>query len=168
MLIMIKKNSMIVVWAAILALWIFYVVKNPNIFAASILSLQEKSFIIEKWRDIAYKSNSGTIDIFMSEKMEMPTYIDFTVIFDKDTIQIIPQQLSGQGIFTIIHQNENEIIMRTSQLENIDKTQSVVLLPFTGENKNILLSEAVATLTNGTQKNLSIGTLNEISTHSVK
>ena len=40
------------------------------------------------------------------------------------------------------------------------------MLPFSGENTAILLSEAVAKLNNGKEKNLSIGSLNEINTHS--
>jgi hypothetical protein len=32
----------------------------------------------------------------MSEKMETPASIDFTISFDKDTIRIDPTNLSGQ------------------------------------------------------------------------
>jgi hypothetical protein len=39
------------------------------------------------------------------------------------------------------------------------------LLPFTGEIRDILLSEAVAKLNDGNQKNLSIWSLNEITSH---
>jgi hypothetical protein len=102
----------------------------------------------------------------MSENMETPTSIDFTILFDKDKISIEPQNLSGQVVFTIINQNDNEIMIRASELQNKDNSQSILLLPFTGESENILLSEAVATLIDGKQKNLSIGTLNEISSHS--
>ncbi|MEI8008791.1 MAG: hypothetical protein WCI00_05375 [bacterium] len=50
--------------------------------------------------------------------------------------------------------------------QTVDKSQSIILLPFTGEIKDILLSEAVANLNDGSQKNLSIGSLNTITTHS--
>jgi hypothetical protein len=49
--------------------------------------------------------------------------------------------------------------------QNVDKIQSIVMVPFTGEIKDILLSEAVAKLNNGTEKNLSIGSLNELTSH---
>jgi hypothetical protein len=45
---MMRKNSMTLLGAAILASGIFYVVNNPNLFTASILSLQEQNFITEK------------------------------------------------------------------------------------------------------------------------
>jgi len=43
-----KQNIGIILGAAILASGIFYVVNNPSLFTASILSLQEKNFIVEK------------------------------------------------------------------------------------------------------------------------
>jgi hypothetical protein len=42
---MMKKNSMTLLGAAVLASGIFYVVNNPNLFISSILSLQEQEFI---------------------------------------------------------------------------------------------------------------------------
>ncbi len=165
-LLMMRRNSMTLLWTAILASWIFYVVNNPDTFTASVLSLQEKQFIIEKGRDIAYKTNSWAVDIFMSETLETPTSIDFTVSFNEDKITIHPEQLTGQGTFEIVNQNNDEITIRSSTLETIDKSQSVLILTFTGEIQDILLSEAVATYANSKQKSLSIGTLNEITSHS--
>lgn len=93
---MIRKNGMMILGAAILASGVFYVANNPDLFTASILSLQEKTFIAEKGRDIAYKTNSGYVDIFMAEKLETPASIDFTISFDRDTVTIDPTNLSGQ------------------------------------------------------------------------
>jgi len=47
-LLMMRRNSMTLLGAAILASGIFYVIHNPDAFMASVLSLQEKNFIIEK------------------------------------------------------------------------------------------------------------------------
>ena len=161
-----KQNIGIIIAAAFLAFGLFYISKNPDLFLASVLSVQEKQYIVQKGRDIAYKTNSWAVDIFMSQKLATPARIDFTISFDKDKITIDPQQLSGQGTFTITNQNENEIRLQSSALENVDKGQSLLILPFTGEIKDILLSESTATLIDGTQKSLSIGTLNEITSHS--
>lgn len=158
---MMKKNSMTLLGAAILAPWIFYVVNNPESFTASILSLQEQNFITEKWRDIAYKTNSGYVDIFMGENRETPENIEFTIIFDKDTVTVDPQNSSGQGTRTISSLDENSIIIQSTPGEIVDKSQSLIMLPFSWEQKDILLSEAVAN-----EKWLSIWSLNEITTHS--
>ena len=146
--------------AAVLASGIFYVVNNPDTFTASILSLQEQEFIEEKWRDIAYKTDNGYVDIFLAENRETPQQIDFTVSFDKDTITIDPENLSGQGTRTYNTPDENNIII-TMTTTNIIKSESLIMLPFTGENTDILLSEA---LIDG--KWSSIGSLNEINVHS--
>ena len=54
----IGKNIGIVFIAMIAALAIFYIVKNPDFFTASVLSLQEITTIKEKGWDIAYKTDS--------------------------------------------------------------------------------------------------------------
>lgn len=161
-----KQNIAIIVAAAFLATGIFYVVNNPEIFTASILSLQEKAFIVEKWRDIAYKTNSGYVDIFMAEKMDTPASIDFTISFDKDTIIIDPQNLSGQWTRTFSNPDENSILITSIPGTTVDKSQSLIMLSFTGDMTHILLSEAVVKLSNSQEKNLSIWSLNEITSHS--
>jgi hypothetical protein len=118
--------------------------------------LQEKSFITQQGRDIAYKTNSGYVDIFIAEKLEIPTSINFTVSFDKNTVTIDPQNMSGQGTWTTANSDDSSIIIQSVPGENIDKSQSLLMLPFTGEIRNILLSEAVAKLNDGKEKNLSI------------
>lgn len=160
-----KQNIGIIIAAAVVAVGIFYVVKNPEIFTASVLSLQEKSFIVEKWRDIAYKTNSGYVDIFLSEKWEIPTMINFTISFDTRTVSIDTQNMSGQGTRRVNTPNTNDIDIQSFPNQNMDKSQSLIMIPFTGEMRDILLSEAVAKLGDGTDKNLSIGSLNEITSH---
>ena len=165
-LLMMRRNSMTLLWAALLASGIFYVVNNPDVFTASILSLQEQNFIIEKWRDIAYKTNSGYVDIFIVETLETPAKIDFTISFDKDTVSIDTNNLSGQGTRTLSNPDENNITIQSIPNQNVDKSQSLIMLPFTGDSTDILLSEAVAQMNNGETKNLSIGSLNELASHS--
>jgi len=166
-LLMMRRNSMTLLWAALLASGIFYVVNNPNVFTASILSLQEQNFIIEKWRDIAYKTNSGYVDIFMAETLETPANIDFTISFDKDTVSIDTNNLSGQGTRTWSNLDENNITIQSIPNQDMDKSQSLIMLPFTGDSTDILLSEAVANMNDGKAKNLSIGSLNELVSHSI-
>ncbi len=165
-LMIIKKNSMMVIGAAILASWIFYVVNNPDLFTASILSLQEQNFITEKWRDIAYKTNSGYVDIFLAKDKETPTQIDFIISFDKNTVSIDPENLSGQGTRTYNNPDKESIIITSTPDQNVDKNQSIIMLPFNGALRDILLSEAVATFANKKDKNLSIWSLNDVITHS--
>ena len=163
-----KENTFIIIGAALVAFGIFFVSKNPEFFSASVLSLQEKAFIIEKWRDIGYKTNSWYVDIFISENLETPQSIDFMINFDKDTVNIDAQNISGQGTRTVNMPDDTSIIIKSIPNENIDKNQSIIVVPFIGDIEDILLSEAVAILDNGKEKNLSIGSLNDSTSHSNK
>ena len=102
----------------------------------------------------------------MSEELETPASIDFTISFDKDAIIVDTQNLSGQGTRVVNNPNSNDIVIQSTPGQNVDKSQSIIILPFTGDNTDILLSEAVAKLSNGETKDLSIGSLNEITSHS--
>jgi hypothetical protein len=67
----------------------------------------------------------------MSEKLETPAAIDFTVIFDKDTVTIDPMNLSGQGTWITSNPDSNSILIQSTPSGTIDKTQSLLMLPFT-------------------------------------
>lgn len=75
--------------------------------------------------------------------METPTNIEFMINFDKTTITIDPENLSGQGTRTY-SKNDGEINILSILPKNMNKTQSLILLPFTGDKKDILLSQAMA------------------------
>lgn len=104
----------------------------------------------------------------MSEKLETPANIAFTISFDKDTVTIDAKNLSGQGVSIAKNTDESNIIITIVPKKDIEKSQSIISLPFTGDITDILLSEAVATLNNGKEKNLSIGSLNQTSPHTSK
>lgn len=160
-----KQNITIIVAGAFVALGLFYVTKNPDFFMASVLSLQEKAFITNKWRDIAYKTSSWYVDIFMANELKTPISIQFTVSFNKDSVTIDPEHLSGQGTRTYSNPVANDFIIESIPGKNVDKSQSIILLPFTGEIRDILLSDAVVKLSDWTEQNLSIWSLNEMTSH---
>ncbi|MEI6672796.1 MAG: hypothetical protein WCL02_05740 [bacterium] len=91
--------------------------------------------------------------------------INFTISFDTRTVSIDTQNMSGQGTRRVNTPNTNDIDIQSFPNQNMDKSQSLIMIPFTGEMRDILLSEAVAKLGDGTDKNLSIGSLNEITSH---
>ena len=92
----------------------------------------------------------------MGETLQTPESINFTISFDKETIVVDAQNISGQGTRTVSNPNENSLIIQSIPSEIVDKSQSILMLPFSGAQKDILLSEAVARLKNGKAKDLSI------------
>jgi len=91
----------------------------------------------------------------MSEKLETPESIDFTISFDKDTVSLDSLNLSGQGTRIASSPDNGSILIHSIPSKIIDKSQSLIMLPFTGNIEDILLSEAVATTAN-TNQDLSI------------
>lgn len=151
---------MTVLGAALLASGIFYVINNPNLFMSSILSLQEQQFIKEKWRDVAYKTNDGFVDIFVAEHVEAGQKIDFSLLYNPETIEIDPNNIQWQWTRTYTHNEQWIIVIHAVLGEQIKYEESLLLLPFTGDNKDILLGEV-----NSKNKWLSIWSLNERTTH---
>jgi hypothetical protein len=93
----------------------------------------------------------------LGENIETPKQINFTISFNKETITIDPENLSGQGTWKYTN-TDNEILIQSTPNIDMDKTQSLIMLPFTGAVYDILLSEATTD-----EKDLSIGSLNELS-----
>lgn len=159
-------NLKILVWALFIAFTIFYIVRNPSLFQASVLSLQEIQIIQDQWRDIAYKNQTGLLDIFLSSGVQSPTSLDFSLVFDPDT-EIQTQNLSWQWQISITNIWSWFADFHVTNLQNIDYTQSVLLISFTGKNANnyLIISEAKSLLSNWEKKDLSIWNLWEKLSH---
>ncbi|MFA5748417.1 MAG: hypothetical protein WC872_04910 [Candidatus Absconditabacterales bacterium] len=162
---LIKKNFFIMIFAGIFALALFYVSKNSDIFQASVLSIQEKEFIQKNNRDVAYKNSNNLLDIFVSSGIQDFAKIKFYIIFEPKIINIDTNNLSGQGKFQVSDHIANSLTITISDIQGLDNNQSVLMLPFSGENKNIILAESKLYLSNGKEKSLSIGNLQKNQTH---
>lgn len=75
--------------------------------------------------------------------METPANINFTISFDKDTIIIDPASITGQGLRTFNLPDQETITIQSLPNQGMDKTQSLIMLPFTGDKEDIILTEAV-------------------------
>ena len=75
--------------------------------------------------------------------METPTNIEFMISFDESTVSVDPKNLSGQGAWTY-SQSGGDINILSIPPKDINITESLIMLPFTGDKKDILLSEAMA------------------------
>ncbi len=155
----IKKNSLLALWAAIVASGIFYVVQNPDMFTASILSLQEQQFIKEKQRDIAYKTINGYVDIFVAPHLNNIKELTCTITFDPETIRIDTNTITGQATRTV-QEMPGELIIHITPHTPLVPEESLVMIPFSGDRKHIIVTEAKSE-----KGNHSIGTLNTFISH---
>lgn len=135
-----RQNLAILFAAAVCALVVFYIVKNPNLFQASILSLEEKAFMNEKKRDSAYKVTSGYFEIFVAEKYKYSMQSFQGIIYiDPENVELDIQNLTGQGTFQITQTAKDSLLVSISNLGDIDTSREIIGIPFSGEQTYILL-----------------------------
>ncbi|HKL44407.1 MAG TPA: hypothetical protein VJ892_03950 [Candidatus Absconditabacterales bacterium] len=158
----IKTNAMIFVVAVLLSVVLFYTTKNPDLFSASILSLQDAETIKAKSRDVGYKNEGNILDTFLSDKLQNISNITFSIIYDKENINLNLEKFDSQTEYEILSSQEGSFVVKFTNFSGIDYDyqKSLFELPFDGEMQNVLISEGMANLFNGENKNLSIGLLN--------
>ncbi len=161
-----RKNMAIIFAAAICALVIFFIVKNPGLFQASILSLEEKAFMNENHRDSAYKTTNNHLEIFIGEKYKN-NLTDFrgTIYYDPDTVQIDTQTFSGQWTIRITQNTVDSLIVNIANMEKIDVNEGIFNVVFSGKQNDILLGESAGKKVKG-WKNFAVGNLSEFTWHS--
>ncbi len=161
-----RKNVAIIFAGAICALVIFYVIKNPNLFQTSILLLEEKAFMNEKKRDVAYKTNQWPFEVFIAEKHKHNTEtFEWRIYFDPNEVEILIDQWTWQGILQKSTQNIWNIDIKIGIPKSIDTNKEIIWIPFSGNGEKILLGESRIT-TKKTKTSLSVGNLDEFIRHS--
>lgn len=154
-------NIKILVLAVIIAVVVFVVIKNPALFQASVLLLEDRQTMQANQWDIWYKNTSGVLDVFISENVKEFTNIVFGISFDPDSVDIDFDKIEAQSPYEIFDQSADGFSIRLTVLSGLDYGQSLFVAPFVWENPYILLSEAYVTLNNGNAQALAIGNLVE-------
>lgn len=157
-----KTNAMILLVAILLSAVLFYATQNPDLFSASILSLQDAETIKAKSRDVWYKNEWNILDTFLSEELQDISSITFSVIFDQDNTNLKLEKFDSQTNYEILSSGEGSVVIKFTNFSGIDYDyqQSLFEIPFTGEMPMVLISEGMANLFNGDNKKLSIWLLN--------
>lgn len=153
---------MIFVVAVLLSAVLFYTTKNPDLFTASVLSLQDAEIIKAKSRDIWYKNEWNILDTFLSDKLQGIGSITFSVIYDSQNINLNLEKLDAQTDYEIISDSEWWVVIKFTNFSGIDYDyhQSLFELPFDWDMSTVLISEWIVNLFNWENKSLSIGLLN--------
>jgi len=157
-----KTNAMIFVVAVLLSIVLFYTSKNPDLFSASILSLQDAETIKAKSRDVWYKNEWNILDTFLSDKLQNISNITFSIIYDQDNTNLKLEKFDCQTNYEILSSEEGSIVIKFTNFSGIDYDyqQSLFELPFNWQMSKVLISEGMANLFNWENKNLSIWLLN--------
>jgi hypothetical protein len=133
----------ILVLALVIAVLVFIVVKNPELFQASVLLLEDRQTMQANQWDIGYKNTSGVLDVFISENVKDFTEILFSVTLDPTNVTVDFNKIESQLPYEITNQSEGGFDIRIipATLSGLDYGQSLFMVPFSGNNPYILLSE---------------------------
>ena len=162
-----KTNIIILVLAIICAVALFYFTENPGFFSASVISLQEAEEMKKNNWDIAYKNDAQVLDVFLSDSLQDVSNITISIIYDPQNAEINPWDIAIQPnlVSNILSETPWLLVLKIENFTGwFDYQNSLFELPFatTDAIYNVLLSEATIVSTDGDNKPLSIGVLNNI------
>jgi len=152
-----KKNIATLGLALVVAVWIFYVVNDPNIFQASVLTLQDKDILERMERDIGYKVENDTLDIFLTDFDVVKLHLN--IQYDDANVRLFTDEIEYQWDLTILAEWDGELQLEITNLKTLDIKQSLVILLYEAEQNNILLSEVQGWDKDGQVYDLAVGRL---------
>lgn len=158
----IKTNLLIFLIAIPVAILLFLVVQNPEFLSGSVISLQEQQAMKDNNRDLWYKNDKNVLDVFLDERVNDLDYLTLSIIYDPDSVSFDLENFDSQTEYKILSNEEWNLLIQFSNFagNSFDHKNSLFMLNFDGKEPNILVSEATAYLFSGTNKLLSIGSLN--------
>lgn len=156
----IRTNIVIFLISIITAFAFFYMNYNYQWFQASVLGLADRETIENNKWDIGYKNENNVVDVFMSKDLKDVQRMTFSLIYDPTRIELQKDKIDAQTKYEILTDTEGNLVLALTDFSGMKVDESLFMLPFIGEDPNVLLSEGSVALNNGQQRNLSIGLLN--------
>ena len=156
-----RMNAMIFLVAVLLSVVLFYLTENPNLFSASILSLQDSETMQANSWDIWYKNENKILDVFLAEWIKDINFVSLSVIYDEQDVSFDLQKIDSQTKYEVLSNEWGILILKFTDFLNYNYQKSLFELPFNGSLPSILLSEWAIVSLNWENKNLSIWFLNQ-------
>ena len=97
-----KTNIIILLIAIPVAIWLFFLSENMNIFSASVISLQEKEAMKENNRDLWYKNDKNILDIYLDEKVDKLDYLTVSIVYDPESVSFNIDDIDTQTDYKIL------------------------------------------------------------------
>lgn len=158
-----KTNIIIFLISIPLAVWLFFLLENPKFLSASVISLQEQEVMEKNNWDLWYKNDWNILDIYLDEKLDNLDYVTLSILYDPDNVSFDLQDLDAQTDYKIVSNEQWNLVIQFNSFlnEKFDYKNSLLMLKFTWDNPNILVSQATAYLFTWVNKYLSIWSLNQ-------
>lgn len=157
----IVTNTKIFIFALIIALGIFIVVKNPGLFQASVLMMEDRETLLANQWDIGYKNTNNLLDVFIAEELKDFTTLRFSVILDPQEVLVDFLHIDSQLPYQISNQTPGSFDIILTLSTGLDYGQSLFMVPFTWATPSILLSEGNVIMANGDMQWLAIWNLDK-------
>lgn len=132
------RNAGIILAAGLFSLAILFLVKNPNLFQASVLNAGEINLIQKNNRDIAYKQSTWLLDIFFSESIKNKEVN--IILAHNPSVKIDWALFSWQCWFDIIANDQWSINIKLNCPDMLTD-QSALIIPFDGNTQDVLMEE---------------------------
>jgi len=154
-------NAKILIIALIITVWLVIINRNPDLFGASVLLMQDRQTIIDNKRDIWYKNSNNLLDVFISESLKDFEIVLFSVTYDSENILPDLNNIESQLKYEIDKQWPDWFSIKLVSSTWLDYGQSLFTIPFSGSNPYILISDGTAILNNWWETPLAIWNLDE-------
>lgn len=158
----IKTDILLFIIAIPIALILFFVLDNPELLSASIISLQEQSIMKENRRDLWYKNEWNTLDVFLDDSLNDLDYVTISIIYDENEVSLNAQDIITQTDYEILWNTTWSLLIQFTNFSksDYDYLNSLFELKYIWE-PSILVGEAQAFLFSGINKILAIWSLNQ-------
>lgn len=158
-----KTNLIIFLIAIPVAIWLFFLSENLNIFSASVISLQEQEAMKKNNWDLWYKNDWNILDIYLDEKVENLDYLTVSIVYDPENISFNVDDINTQTDYKILSNEDGNLLIQFNNFsnKNFDYKNSLFMLKFIWENPSILVSQAMAFLFTWTDRPLAVWSLNQ-------
>ena len=158
-----KTNIIILLIAIPVAIWLFFLSENMNIFSASVISLQEKEAMKENNRDLWYKNDKNILDIYLDEKVDKLDYLTVSIVYDPESVSFNIDDIDTQTDYKILSNEEGNLLIQFNNFsnKNYDYKNSLLMLKFIWDDPSILVSQATAFLFTWTDRPLAVWSLNQ-------
>jgi len=158
----IKTNLIIFLAAIPVAIWLFFLSENLNIFSASVISLKDQEAMKENNRDLWYKNDWNTLDIYLDEKVDNLDYLTLSIVYDPENISFNIDDIDTQTDYKILSNEAGSLLVQFNNFsnKNFDYKNSLFMLKFTWDDPSILVSQATAFLFTWTDRPLAVWSLN--------
>ena len=156
-------NIVIFIIAIPVAIWLYFLTKDSKFLSASVISLQEQETMKQNNRDLGYKNNWNVLDIYLDEKVDNLDYLTLSILYDPDDVSFDVDDIDTQTDYKVLSNEDGNLLVQFNNFsnKNFDYKSSLLMLKFTGEESNILVSQATAFLFTGTNRLLAVWSLNE-------